>query len=337
MALLRQLEAGESLQSISESVTIDDAKRPLPRFAGCRVLVADDAAVNREVAFEALHRLGVEAKLVATGAAAVAAVANEHFDALLMDGSMPEMDGYAAAREIRRREQALGHSRLPIVALTAHVIGAAAEEWRLAGMDAVLHKPFTLAALAQTLAALLPSVADASVATLVQVDPPPTVLSGLRQRDDLFDLEAVAELEDHAANGRADVVERVIGLYSTTAPQRVAELQSAAFSGDAGGVAVAAHALKSMSYTIGAKAVATAAGQLEMMGLNGALPDDPALGSLNRFLSDTLTVLRATAVPSRLDPVDPFIHPSSRRVEPPAQLSVHADHAKASKAMDSVY
>ncbi len=76
---------------------------------------------------------------------------DQGFDLILMDGSMPYMDGYDAAREIRRRLEAVGRPPVPIVALTAHVVGKAAETWREAGMDAVLHKPFTLASLAAAL------------------------------------------------------------------------------------------------------------------------------------------------------------------------------------------
>src|SRR5712672_156215 len=73
-----------------------------------------------------------------------------------MDGSMPEMDGFTAARAIRQAEQGEGRERIPIIALTAHVIGAAAEQWRLAGMDAIIHKPFTIAQLAQCLVDQVP-------------------------------------------------------------------------------------------------------------------------------------------------------------------------------------
>ena len=76
----------------------------------------------------------------------------EAFDLILMDGGMPVMDGYDAARAIRAAETAAGRARVPIVALTAEVLSAGANAWRSAGMDGVLHKPFTLAGLARTLA-----------------------------------------------------------------------------------------------------------------------------------------------------------------------------------------
>ena len=66
---------------------------------------------------------------------------------------MPEMDGYAATREIRAHEAlAIAGGHTPIVALTAHVAGTDGEEWRKAGMDAYMTKPFTLEQIADCLA-----------------------------------------------------------------------------------------------------------------------------------------------------------------------------------------
>ncbi len=152
--LLRRVAAGE--KQLHGRAAGQRRDGPLPRFANLRVLVADDSAVNREVAIEALSRLGAQVETVENGAEAVSAASRRSHDIILMDGSMPQMDGYTAARIIRQAEQAENRVRIPIVALTAHVIGAAAEEWRLAGMDAVIHKPFTIAQLAQCLVDQVP-------------------------------------------------------------------------------------------------------------------------------------------------------------------------------------
>jgi two-component system sensor histidine kinase BarA len=76
----------------------------LPRFAGARVLVADDSAVNREVALEALSRLGVVADTVDDGQQALEAATDRVYDLVLMDGSMPVMDGFESSRAIRAEE-----------------------------------------------------------------------------------------------------------------------------------------------------------------------------------------------------------------------------------------
>src|SRR5262249_4548888 len=90
-----------------------------PGVAKLKVLVADDSAVNREVAIEALSRLGAQVETVENGAQAVNAAARRAHDIILMDGSMPDIDGFAAARMIREAEKQESRARVPIIALTA--------------------------------------------------------------------------------------------------------------------------------------------------------------------------------------------------------------------------
>ena len=107
-----------------------------------RVLVADDNSVNRFVAKSMLDKLQCESTLVADGAAAVEAVAIHHFDVILMDCHMPNVDGWEATRRIRLWEAAQGSKkRVPILALTAD---ARRVDCINAGMDDYLSKPFTL-------------------------------------------------------------------------------------------------------------------------------------------------------------------------------------------------
>ena len=293
--ILQRLEIGEAVAPAkSDSHSARAADTALPQFVGSRVLVADDSPVNREVAMEALQRLGVAIKLVTSGAAAIEAAESEHFDAILMDGSMPEMDGYDAARAIRRNAAATGQSRVPIIALTAHVVGAAAEAWRDADMDAVLHKPFTLKALAAALGRfLVPAVTD-------EPDPLPAAVSAplvVSEREDLFDPEVMSQLRDFAANGRRDFVDKVIDLYVTNAPRCVADLQLAVGSGCAERISEIAHALKSMSYSIGAKSVAAVAAELETTSLDGTLPANATTDALETLLCETLAALEARRAP----------------------------------------
>ncbi len=128
-----------------------------------RVLVAEDVVVNQRVVSRALEKLGYEPTVVNNGREAVDAWASGQFDLILMDCQMPEMDGYAATQEIRRRESPGVH--IPIVALTAHAMKGADQECFAAGMDDYLSKPIDRALLRECLHRYLSAQAPVSALT----------------------------------------------------------------------------------------------------------------------------------------------------------------------------
>ena len=98
-----------------------------------------------------LEKLGYAVDVVADGRAAIAKAEGSHYDFIFMDGQMPEMDGYEAVVEIRKREQASGSSHQVIIALTANAFPEDRQRCRTAGMDDFLTKPVTLNAFRETL------------------------------------------------------------------------------------------------------------------------------------------------------------------------------------------
>ena len=119
-----------------------------------RILVADDNEINQVVACKFLQKLGCHVEVARTGREAVEAITRTAYDVVLMDCEMPEMDGYEATREVRRREEGTP-SHLPIMALTGHASDEDAQKCHQAGMDRVMTKPLTLPALRTSLRELL--------------------------------------------------------------------------------------------------------------------------------------------------------------------------------------
>ena len=143
-----------------------------------RILIVDDVAMNRDIAQAFLRAAGHDAVAVDGGLPALDAVANDRFDAVLMDVRMPGIDGLQAARRIRALPPPAG--LVPIVALTAQAFTEQVEECRLAGMNGHLSKPFSpdalLVAIERAVSMDPSSLADASendaeIAALPLFDP----------------------------------------------------------------------------------------------------------------------------------------------------------------------
>jgi len=244
----------------------------LPSFSGMRVLAADDSAVNREVVKEALARLDIEAVLVNDGRAAVDAVTKSDFHLVLMDCSMPDMDGYEATRAIRALEAERRARALPIIALTAHVAGDG-DRWRLAGMNDYLTKPFTIKTLAAAISAFVPATPRrAAIAPTIAVKPDEAssaspLAQAAKAATDASPFDRAA-LDALSAMGSGDLVNRALKLFEQHSKPAVVRLAQAIKAGEASEIKSAAHALKSMSVNVGAKRLGEACGAIEALAVS---------------------------------------------------------------------
>jgi signal transduction histidine kinase/DNA-binding response OmpR family regulator len=150
LALQRVLAPGADDQQVVSSrpfAIAAPAVRPL------RILLAEDNAVNQALAKRLLEKEGHAVVVAANGRLAIDLFGQGHFDLILMDVQMPEMDGFEATAAIRQQE-ARGSTRIPIIAMTAHAMSGDRERCLATGMDGYVSKPIDIRALRTAIAAV---------------------------------------------------------------------------------------------------------------------------------------------------------------------------------------
>jgi CheY-like chemotaxis protein len=161
---VKQSELRDAIRMVMEPVDAGDDQtagglgRQRGRIAPLRVLLAEDSPVNQKLVTAVLERGGHRVTLANNGREAVAACQSQEFDLILMDVQMPEMDGLEAAAEIRARLRRRG-ARVPIIAMTAHVMPGDRHRCLEAGMEGYLAKPVRSGELYDMMAGVLDSAA----------------------------------------------------------------------------------------------------------------------------------------------------------------------------------
>jgi CheY-like chemotaxis protein/HPt (histidine-containing phosphotransfer) domain-containing protein/two-component sensor histidine kinase len=229
---------------------------PQPATQPLRLLVAEDDAVNRRVGSLLLRKLGHDVDVVEGGAEAVAAVHRRSYDVVLMDMQMPGMDGLEATRQIRRGRPAGGQPQ--IIAMTASVRVEDREACTQAGMDGYLTKPIHQGELQAALARVRPGAVPSLDPRVLE-----EVLAAIGGEDGV----------------RAELVDAYLEQGEVQLPAMRAGLER----DELGAVATAAHALRSGSAQLGARALATLLGRLEDEARSG---DDRVEATFQQVLAE---------------------------------------------------
>ncbi len=259
-ALLAALNQSNSLDPVLEGPERNSMPAPSPRELcsnGMRVLVAEDNSINQKVVQAHLHALGYEVDIVGDGIAALDALRDQHeYAAVIMDGQMPRMDGYEAARKQRARELETGAPRVPIIALTAHAMQGDRSTAFAAGMDDYLSKPFTQKQLEH---ALLRWAARPSA------NPTAFAPDGL----DTSVTSQLLELEEEEPGFLCDVIDS----FLLTAEKSIANMREALAAQDLEAIHQAAHMVRGSSQQLGVRRVGTTCSGLEAISsIEGAAP-----------------------------------------------------------------
>jgi CheY-like chemotaxis protein/HPt (histidine-containing phosphotransfer) domain-containing protein len=211
------------------------------------ILLAEDNKVNQKLALRLLEKMGYAANVANDGVEAVAAVGSAHYDLVLMDVQMPEMDGLEATRRIIELH---GDARPRIVALTADAMQDDRERCLAAGMDDYLTKPIRPAELAEALER--------------SAQPPASVLE-----------PGVLDRLLETTGGDPEFVGVLLETFAEEAPALLEELRGALSADDAETARRAAHTLKSNAATFGATALAALCAELEARARDGDLSNGP--------------------------------------------------------------
>jgi PAS domain S-box-containing protein len=277
----------------NEDAGSGDRSPELPRCPPLHLLVAEDNPVNQKLVLRLLEKHGHTAEIAADGKAALGALERGHFDGVLMDIQMPEMDGLEVTARFRAVEPAGRH--LPIIAMTAHARAGDHLRCLESGMDAYLAKPLDTAELLGVLARVVV----------------PTGASAARREEGSGRAESVGVQNLAAAlervGGDRQLLRELCDICLSNLPAWLGDVRSALAARDAVRLRRAAHSIKGAVGSVGGEEAAAAAARLEDRGraalFDGAEPD---LAAAEQALARLETVLRRSdtgpTVPQETEP-----------------------------------
>jgi PAS domain S-box-containing protein len=222
------------------------------------ILVVEDNPVNKTVILMELSELGLKAQAVSNGKQAVEAFSAAHFDLILMDCQMPEMDGWQATSQIRKLEK--DGKRVPIIALTAQALEGDREKCLAGGMDDYLSKPIDFLRLEEVLKRWLPllEVPEADLEKMtISLFESPRAGSQNNGSDSIL-----KRLQEKYGAVRS---KRLVGIFIQSSEQLLNALADAVARLDSSDMRRCAHELVGSCMVLGADAMGNSARQIEKM------------------------------------------------------------------------
>ena len=249
-----QVQAAAALESAVEGAADVEYLQAMQKRSQARVLVVEDHPVNRKLVMMQLQQLGFYADAVCNGREAVESITGgAHYDLVLMDCQMPEMDGFEATRQIRLYERNLAEAQhIPILALTAQAMLGDRETCINAGMDDYVSKPVTIRKVATAIKKWLPAMPLDTECSLVDQEPVSGGLSeaverSIEEQSSDFCLQRYQKtFEDWEETFGRETALVFVDEYRKGIEVAIAELQEALDARDAQVFKASAHRLKGL-------------------------------------------------------------------------------------------
>jgi len=215
-----------------------------------KILIAEDNSINCTVAIAMLEKLGYFADTAETGREVIKKLSRDHYDLVLMDIQMPEMDGLEAARMIRDPASSVLNHDILIIAMTAHAGESHKNKCFAAGMDSYIAKPIEAEVLEETLDTVFADSHSLRIGKKTSSRPAPNTV---------FDRQA---LRNRLCNNEK-LFDELIAVFLRTLPKKLAKLKNACQSSQPEEIRRIAHSLKGTTATVGAPAMQNIALQIE--------------------------------------------------------------------------
>ncbi len=236
-----------------------------------RILVVEDNTTNQQVALAILGKLGHQVDVVGNGVEALEALGRAHYDIVLMDCEMADMDGCETTRRIRCPSSGVRNPGIPIIALTAHALVGDRERCIAAGMNDYLAKPIEPRQLVEVLPKWL--------RLPVRDEPLPLAGSDSQRVPEVFRQK---ELVDRLSGDQA-LARTIVTGFLSDAPRQLQKLKQLIEQGDAKGASAQAHTLKGAAATVSAPSLRELIIQIQQAVIDGELSRAAALlGSVEK-------------------------------------------------------
>ncbi len=253
---------------------LDALKKERSKF---KILLAEDNLINQKVAMRIISEFGFAIQSASNGIEAIKKISEDHFDLILMDVQMPEMDGFTATKEIRKMNSSVAN--IPIIAITAHALIGDREKCIEVGMNDYISKPIE----PDQLIKLLDNWLNVRVSVKEHVEPAKI------EEQSAFDFNALNKMSLGDKAFEMDL----LNSYVQDIKERFNKLEKFVQDNNVEKIILESHTIKGASYSVGAKKIGDEALGIEISGKHNDLDNlNERIYKLSEAIAETNEIIK---------------------------------------------